>query len=213
MGPARMPASPASALPMPKTSCQIRPRSMPRARTMRASREPARMISPTLVRSRKSQSPMSTTIVAPSTKRRYVGKTMKPRFTALDRRGGGDRVRPILPQTRRTVSIRMSESPKVRRSGSSGEPPDEEALDEEPEAADHEGSEEQRGPEALGEAEEEEAEVRPQHVEGAVGEIHHRHQPEDQGQTDGEQHEDHPQHEAREHLGRENRQRDVEHLR
>src|SRR5262249_50721182 len=58
MARARAPASPASAQPMPKTSSQMRLRSMPRARTIRGSRVPARMMRPTLVRVRKTQSAM-----------------------------------------------------------------------------------------------------------------------------------------------------------
>src|SRR5687768_13450116 len=70
IGPARMPARPASALPMPKTSSHTRRRSIPRARTISGSREPPRMTSPTLVRSRKSQSPTSTRAVMTMTKSR-----------------------------------------------------------------------------------------------------------------------------------------------
>ena len=42
-------------------------------------------------------------------------------------------------------------------------------------------------------------------------EVHHRHQPEDQRQADGHEHEDPAQHQAREGLGGEGRQRDVGH--
>ena len=41
---------PGQAEPIPKTSSQMRLRSMPSARTIRGSREPARMMRPTLVR-------------------------------------------------------------------------------------------------------------------------------------------------------------------
>src|SRR6266536_3036273 len=49
---------------------KMRERSMPRARTIRGSREPARMIRPTLVRARKSQRPTSTAAVTTMTKSR-----------------------------------------------------------------------------------------------------------------------------------------------
>ena len=70
MGPARMPASPASALPMPNTSIQMRRRSTPSAATMSGSREPARMTSPTLVRLRNTHSATTTTMVTAITNSR-----------------------------------------------------------------------------------------------------------------------------------------------
>src|SRR5439155_24016366 len=89
MGPASAPARPAKAHPMPKTSSQMRLRSMPRARTMSGSREPARMTRPTLVRVRKAQRASSTTTVTAMTKRRYAGNAMKPRLTAPPSSRGG----------------------------------------------------------------------------------------------------------------------------
>src|SRR5438876_10362875 len=83
MGPAIAPARPAKAHPIPKTSSQMRLRSMPRARTMSGSREPARMTRPTLVRVRKAQRASSTTTVTAMTKRRYAGKAVNLGFMAF----------------------------------------------------------------------------------------------------------------------------------
>src|SRR2546428_6454867 len=84
-------------------------------------------------------------------------------------------------------------------------------LDYQPQDEDHEWRRHQRDPEVLREPEQEDPEVRSQHVERAVGEIHHRHQPKDQAEADGEQDEDPPEHEAGENLGGQRRRRDVEH--
>src|SRR6266446_8133810 len=123
IGPARMPARPASPAPMPNTRNQIRPTSKPSARTISGSREPARMTSPMLVFSRKSQRPTSTAAVTAMTKSRYVGKYVKPRLTAPASAAGGSSVTPILPQMSRATSTSTSDSPKVSSSGSSGERP------------------------------------------------------------------------------------------
>ena len=80
-----------------------------------------------------------------------------------------------------------------------------------PKTPDHERGPDQRDPEALGEGEQEEAEVRPQHVERAVGEVHHGHQPEDEREPRREEDEDPPQDEAREDLCEKRRERDVGH--
>src|SRR5262249_12550966 len=89
IGPARTPASPAMPMPIPKTISQIRLRSTPSARTISASREPARMMSPMFVFSRKSQSDTSTAAVTAMTNRRETGKYMKPRVAAAASRLGG----------------------------------------------------------------------------------------------------------------------------
>src|SRR5437879_5145321 len=123
IGPARIPARPASPVPMPNTRNQMRPTSKPSARTIIGSREPARMTSPMLVFSRKSQRPTSTAAVTAMTKSRYVGKYVKPRLTAPASAAGGSSVTPILPQMSRATSTSTSDSPKVSRSGSSGERP------------------------------------------------------------------------------------------
>src|SRR5262249_61155991 len=88
------------------------------------------------------------------------------------------------------------------------ERPDEESLDEEPEGAHQQRREQERDEEAAGAPDQYEAEVGTQHVERAVRKIHDRHQAEDQRQTDGEQHEDSSEHQSREDLGGEGRQRD-----
>jgi hypothetical protein len=54
------------------------------------------------------------------TKRRYVGKYVKPRFTAPASAAGGSSGRPIFPQMSRAVSTMTRERPKVSNSGSSG---------------------------------------------------------------------------------------------
>ena len=89
----------------------------------------------------------------------------------------------------------------------------EEPLHEEPEDTHQEWGADERDPETLGEREQEKAEVRPQHVERAVGEVHHGHEPEDEREPGREQDEDPAEDQAREGLCRQSLQREVGHRR
>ena len=63
----------------------------------------------------------------------------------------------------------------------------------------------------LGDSEHEDAEVGPEHVQRPVGEVDHGQEAEDERQSDRQQHEDHPEHEAREDLCGQRGRRDVDH--
>src|SRR5579871_2603474 len=88
-GPASIPARPASRQPIPKTLLNTIGRLMPRRPTISASREPARMIRPNRVYSRKLQKVTSAKTVTAKTVMRYFVIRIGPYSTKPDRNLGG----------------------------------------------------------------------------------------------------------------------------
>src|SRR3989338_195660 len=162
IGPAITPESPPSAAPKAKTPVNMRSVLIPGPAAISASKTPARMIAPRRVFSIRSQSASAMTSPKAITKSRYEGSVASPSVTEPEKRAGG--------------GIERSRPPPI------------------PERADQpdgQRRQEQRHPEAAGRRDQREASVHAEHVEGAVRKVDDVEHPEDQGEPDGEQEQQH----------------------
>ncbi len=80
IGAASTPASPASAMPKPKTGVTQRPTSMPNARVSSGRSVAARTTMPTRVRASSHHTATQSSTAKPKTNTRYAGKSKSPRF-------------------------------------------------------------------------------------------------------------------------------------